>query len=47
MAYSNLPLPSAIRAAVREAGHETPVVAAGGLNEFALMERALEDGRCD
>ena len=43
----NLPLPRAIRAAVREAGHETPVVAAGGLNEFDLMERALEDGSCD
>ena len=43
----NLPLPRAIRAAVREAGHETPVVAAGGLNEFDHMERALEDGSSD
>ena len=43
----NLPLPRAIRAAVRDAGHETPVVAAGGLNEFDLIERALEDGTCD
>ena len=43
----NLALPRAIRAAVREAGHETPVVAAGGLNEFDLMERSLGDGSCD
>ena len=43
----NLPLSRAIRAAVRDAGHETPVVAAGGLNEFDLIERALEDGTCD
>jgi len=43
----NLPLSGAIRAAVREAGHDTPVVASGGLNDFDLMERSLADGICD
>jgi len=43
----NLSLPHAIRSAVREAGHETPVVAAGGLNDFEIMENALRNGSCD
>jgi 2,4-dienoyl-CoA reductase-like NADH-dependent reductase (Old Yellow Enzyme family) len=43
----NLPLSGAIRAAVREAGHDTPVVASGGLNDFDLMERSIETGICD
>ena len=43
----NLSLPHAIRSAVREAGHETPVVAAGGLNDFEIMEDALKNGSCD
>jgi 2,4-dienoyl-CoA reductase-like NADH-dependent reductase (Old Yellow Enzyme family) len=43
----NLPLASGIRAALRAAGHCTPVVASGGINSFALAERALADGSCD
>jgi 2,4-dienoyl-CoA reductase-like NADH-dependent reductase (Old Yellow Enzyme family) len=43
----NLSLPRAIRDAVRGAGHETPVVAAGGLNDFDIMEGALSAGACD
>ena len=36
-----------IRDRVRGAGHETPVVAAGGINSFELAEAALERGDCD
>jgi 2,4-dienoyl-CoA reductase-like NADH-dependent reductase (Old Yellow Enzyme family) len=43
----NLHLSAAIRAALRAAGHSTPVVAAGGLNDFDQMEAALRDGACD
>ncbi len=43
----NLPLAAAVRAAVREAGHDTPVVASGGINGFALAERALAAGHAD
>jgi len=43
----NLPLAEAVRRRVRESGHETPVVAAGGLNDFAQAEEALRAGRCD
>jgi tRNA-dihydrouridine synthase len=32
---------------VREAGFDTPVVGAGGINSFELAERALADGSCD
>jgi len=43
----NLPLARAIRAAVRQAGIATPVVAAGGINSFALAEQALARGDAD
>ncbi len=43
----NLPLARAVRAAVRAAGFETPVVAAGGINGFRLAERALAEGDAD
>lgn len=43
----NLPLSRAIRAAVREAGFQTPVVGAGGISEFKMAEAALSNGDCD
>jgi 2,4-dienoyl-CoA reductase-like NADH-dependent reductase (Old Yellow Enzyme family) len=43
----NLPLSREIRRAVRAAGFETPVGAAGGINSFELAERALAEGDCD
>lgn len=43
----NVPLAAAIRAAVRAAGHGTPVVTAGGLCEFAQMEAILQRGEAD
>ena len=43
----NLPLAAAVRAAVREAGYETPVVGVGGIGTFALAEAALRQGDCD
>ncbi|HTF90124.1 MAG TPA: NADH:flavin oxidoreductase [Planctomycetota bacterium] len=43
----NLPLAASVRRAVREAGFETPVVAAGGINSFDLAESALRDAVCD
>ncbi len=43
----NLPLPRAVRSAVRAAGFETPVVAAGGIGTFTLAEGALAAGDCD
>ena len=43
----NLPLSRAVRASVRAAGLETPVVGAGGINSFELAERALREGDCD
>lgn len=43
----NLGLVAAVRRAVREAGHTTPVVGAGGINTYALAEQALADGTCD
>jgi len=43
----NLPLSAAVRAALREAGLGTPVVGAGGINDFALAESALRTGACD
>ena len=38
---------AAVRAAVRAAGHETPVVATGGINGFRLAEQALARGAAD
>jgi 2,4-dienoyl-CoA reductase-like NADH-dependent reductase (Old Yellow Enzyme family) len=43
----NLPLAHAVRAAVREAGFETPVVAAGAMNAFHQAEEALARGDAD
>lgn len=43
----NLPLAHAIRAAVRAAGHTTPVVGAGGICDFNQAEDALAHGDCD
>lgn len=44
---ANLPLAREIRAAIRAAGLRTPVVAAGGIDNRELAERALADGSCD
>jgi len=43
----NLHLSGAIRGGLRAAGFGIPVVGAGGINDFELAERALEDGSCD
>lgn len=43
----NLPLSRALRSAVRAAGHEIPVVGAGGIQTFELAEAALLRGDCD
>lgn len=43
----NVAATAAIRKAVREAGHETPVVCAGGIHNFEMAERLLADGACD
>jgi len=36
-----------IRAAVRSAGHETPIVCAGGVHNFEMAEALLSNGTCD
>ncbi|HSN30575.1 MAG TPA: NADH:flavin oxidoreductase [Kofleriaceae bacterium] len=43
----NVPLAATIRHAVREAGHTTPVVTAGGIADFAMAEQVLEQGEAD
>jgi len=43
----NLGLARRVRDGLRAAGLATPVVAAGGINSFAIAERALRDGDCD
>jgi 2,4-dienoyl-CoA reductase-like NADH-dependent reductase (Old Yellow Enzyme family) len=43
----NVPLAARIRADVRDAGFETPVVAAGGINSFELAEGILTRGEAD
>jgi dimethylglycine catabolism A len=43
----NLPATAAVRRAVRDAGFETPVIAAGGIHGFAEAERILADGEAD
>jgi 2,4-dienoyl-CoA reductase-like NADH-dependent reductase (Old Yellow Enzyme family) len=43
----NVALAAAVRAAVRGAGLETPVVAAGGIGEFGLAEEVLARGEAD
>ena len=43
----NLDVSAGVRRAVRAAGLDTPIVAAGGLNGFRIMERALASGQAD
>ncbi len=43
----HLPVAAAIRRAVRAAGLDTPIVAAGGLTTFSLAEEALARGDAD
>jgi len=43
----NLAATARIREHVRATGFETPVIAAGGINDFELAESALERGDCD
>jgi len=43
----NLPATAQVRRAVRDAGFETPIVAAGGIHGFVEAERILKDGEAD
>jgi 2,4-dienoyl-CoA reductase-like NADH-dependent reductase (Old Yellow Enzyme family) len=43
----NVPLAAHIRRAVREAGHDTPVVTSGGIGTFEQAEGILERGEAD
>ena len=43
----NLPATASVRRAIREAGLETPVVAAGGIHGFIEAERILVEGEAD
>lgn len=43
----NVPLAAAVRTAVRAAGHETPVIAAGGISSPWQAEAVLERGDAD
>jgi 2,4-dienoyl-CoA reductase-like NADH-dependent reductase (Old Yellow Enzyme family) len=43
----NLPVTAKVRAAVRAAGLETPVIAAGGIHSFEQAERVLDAGQAD
>ena len=43
----NVPLAAAIRAAVRAAGHATPVVTSGGIHAFEQAEGVLARGEAD
>ena len=43
----NLPAVATVRRAIRDAGLETPVVAAGGIHGFVEAERILADGEAD
>jgi 2,4-dienoyl-CoA reductase-like NADH-dependent reductase (Old Yellow Enzyme family) len=43
----NVPLAARIRAAVRAAGHETPIVTSGGIGTFEQAEAILEAGGAD
>jgi len=43
----NLPATALVRNAVRSAGFETPVIAAGGIHGFTEAERVLTDGEAD
>ncbi len=43
----NVPLAAAIRRAIREAGHATPIVTSGGISTFDQAEGILERGEAD
>ncbi len=43
----NLPATARVRRAIREAGFDTPIVAAGGIHGFTEAERVLNDGEAD
>jgi 2,4-dienoyl-CoA reductase-like NADH-dependent reductase (Old Yellow Enzyme family) len=43
----NVAATAAIRAAVRAAGHHTPIVCTGGIHNFEMAEALLVDGACD
>lgn len=43
----NVPLAAAIRNAVRAAGHETPIITAGGVCHFDQAEAILQNGEAD
>ena len=43
----NVPLAAAIRGAIRDAGHDTPVVTSGGIGTFDLAEGVLQRGEAD
>jgi dimethylglycine catabolism A len=43
----NAPATGAIRAAVRAAGFDTPIVCTGGVHNFEMAEKLLADGVCD
>jgi 2,4-dienoyl-CoA reductase-like NADH-dependent reductase (Old Yellow Enzyme family) len=43
----NVPLAARIRAAVREAGHATPIVTSGGIGTFEQAEGILQRGEAD
>jgi 2,4-dienoyl-CoA reductase-like NADH-dependent reductase (Old Yellow Enzyme family) len=38
---------AAIRYAIRAAGHATPIVCTGGIHNFQMAERLLQEGACD
>jgi dimethylglycine catabolism A len=38
---------AAIRRAIRDVGHTTPVVCTGGIHNFEMAEKLLADGQCD
>ncbi|MFV0281910.1 MAG: hypothetical protein ACK5JM_14280 [Rhodoblastus sp.] len=43
----NVAATASVRRAVREAGFDTPVICAGGVHNFDMAEKMLEDGVCD
>jgi 2,4-dienoyl-CoA reductase-like NADH-dependent reductase (Old Yellow Enzyme family) len=43
----NVPLAATIRRAVREAGHDTPIVTSGGIHSFEQAEAVLARGEAD
>ena len=43
----NIAATAGVRAAIRAAGRETPVVCTGGVHNFDMAERMLADGVCD